>query len=207
MPEGGFFLNASRFNHSCLPNARYSWHSGSGKLRIYALADIIVGEEIYVTYLGGKNIFGSTSDERQKKFLVKFNSRCLCAVCSMDSAALKASDDRRREAAMLWDRMVTHEPRFNAHLIVADAARGIQLLKDEKYPANADDFAQDLAGICAMHSDWESARYWAKFTYDNRCAEFGEDHEYAYKAKVILDDPRKCPQAGMYSGKKFSFRL
>jgi hypothetical protein len=35
---------AFRFNHSCSPNARYSWHAAGGRLRIYALREIAVGE-------------------------------------------------------------------------------------------------------------------------------------------------------------------
>ncbi|KAJ7103736.1 hypothetical protein C8R44DRAFT_808008 [Mycena epipterygia] len=208
LPEG-LCVNASRFNHSCLPNARYSWHAESGQHRIFALADIALGDEIQVTYLGGRNVYGSTREQRQRRFLNNFGSSfvCLCAACSLAGADLKASDDRRREIAVLYDRMMTHEPEFHGQRVVDDAVRAIRLLREEGYAADVDDFATDAGGLCAMHSDWESARYWAKLGYDSRCAEFGKDHEHARVPKRYCDDLHTYPQAGMYSGRKFPLRV
>jgi hypothetical protein len=204
---GGLCYNASRFNHSCLPNARYSWHADSSQLRIFALTEIANGEEIRVSYLAGRNVYGSTRAARRARFQTDFNFLCICAACSLEAAALQASDDRRREAAALWDRMMTHEPRFHGERVLRDAARAIQLLREEGYAGDADDFAGDAAGLCAMHSDFESAKYWAKFSYDSRCAEFGADHEHSRRAKRYYDDPLTYPQAGMYSGRKFPLRV
>ena len=35
--SGGIFLEVSRFNHSCSPNARTSWNPDIKRMRIYAL--------------------------------------------------------------------------------------------------------------------------------------------------------------------------
>lgn len=204
---GGFCVDASRFNHSCSPNARYSWHPDSGRLRIFALTDIAIGEEIRVSYLASRNVYGSTRDERRRRCFAKFNFECLCPACSLGGAALEASDARRREAAVLWEGMMRHDPKFHGQRVLRDAVRAIQLLQEEGYMADADDFAQDAAAFCAMHSDWESAKYWAKYSYDSRCAEFGVDHEHSRKSKVYSDDPRKYAQSGMYSGQKFPVRV
>ncbi|KAJ6466990.1 hypothetical protein C8R45DRAFT_1219314 [Mycena sanguinolenta] len=186
---GGFCITSSRFNHSCLPNARYSWHAESGRMRFFALTDIAVGEEICVSYLVSKKVFGNTRDERRRLIDESFAFVCSCAACTLDGAALKASNARRRKA------------------FVFDAVQAIRLLKEEGYAALADHFACDAAAFCAMHSDWESAKYWAKYAYDNRCAEFGVDHEDSRDSKVFWDNPRKCPQAGMCSGQRFSQRV
>ncbi|KAJ7705303.1 hypothetical protein B0H17DRAFT_920112 [Mycena rosella] len=206
LPDG-LCHDASRFNHSCLPNARYSWHAKTGQQRIFALTDIAAGEEICVTYLGGRNVYGSTREERRRRFLTNFSFACLCAACSLAPAALEASDARRREAAILYDRMMTHEPRVHGERVLRDAVRAIRLLREEGYAGDADDYATDAGGLCALHSDWDSAKYWAKFSYDCRCAEFGTDHEHARRAKKYCDDPRTFPQAGMYSGQKFPHRV
>ncbi|KAJ7182622.1 hypothetical protein C8R43DRAFT_967626 [Mycena crocata] len=203
----GLGFDTSRFNHSCLPNARYSWHEESGRLRIFALKEIPVGEEICVAYLASRNLYGSTRDERHKMFIAKFNFTRSCRACSLKGPALKASDDRRREAAVLYKRMMTHEPRFQGERVLRDAVRAIHLLQEEGYAADVDDFATDAGGLCALHSDWESAKYWAKLGYDSRCAEFGEDHEHSRRVKRYCDNPRTYPQAGMYSGQKFPLRV
>ncbi|KAJ7472251.1 SET domain-containing protein [Mycena galericulata] len=198
---------ASRFNPSCLPNARYSFHADSGQLRIFALTDIAIDEEIRVSYLSSRNVYGSTRDERRDRFLANLNFACMCTACSLEGAALKASDDRRREMPILWDRMMKHEPRFQGQRVLRDAVRAIRLLREDGYAADADDFAGDAAGLCALHSDWDSAKYWAKFSYDSRCAEFGEDHEHSRSAKVYFDNPRLYPQAGLFSGQKSPLRV
>ncbi|KAF8201056.1 hypothetical protein K438DRAFT_1932810 [Mycena galopus ATCC 62051] len=204
---GGLCITASQSNHSCVPNARYSWHADSGRLRVFALTEIAIGEEICVSYLASRNVYGRTRDERRRRIVGSFNFVCSCTACTLDGAALEASDARRREVYVLWETMTKHDPRFQGQRVLRDAVRAIRLLQEEGYAADADDFAQDAAAFCAMHSDWESAKYWAKYCYDCRCAEFGVDNEHSRRAKVFFDDPHKCAQAGMYSGQKFPDRV
>jgi hypothetical protein len=44
------FPKAARFNHSCNPNACFSWNSAIGKETIHAMNDIQPGEEITLSY-------------------------------------------------------------------------------------------------------------------------------------------------------------
>ena len=44
------FPRASRFNHSCVPNAHFSWSRSLGLLSVYATKDIGAGKEITVNY-------------------------------------------------------------------------------------------------------------------------------------------------------------
>jgi hypothetical protein len=46
----GIFPHAARFNHSCNPNACFSWNSAIGKETIHTMADIRAGDEITVSY-------------------------------------------------------------------------------------------------------------------------------------------------------------
>ncbi|KAF9025345.1 hypothetical protein BDZ89DRAFT_83013 [Hymenopellis radicata] len=62
------------------PNARYSWHEKSGRLRIMVLAEIKPGEEIFVSYLMGRHGYGSTRAERQARLSLRF--RCACSLCN-----------------------------------------------------------------------------------------------------------------------------
>ena len=62
-------------------------------------------------------------------------------------------------------------------------------MQEDGYYADADDFAVDAAGICQVYADWESAKYWAKFMYETRLAEFGKDHKETRKAKAMMENP------------------
>ena len=50
----GIFFEASRFNHSCIPNAYFAWNphlnDGKGQLTIYAIQDIPMFDEILINY-------------------------------------------------------------------------------------------------------------------------------------------------------------
>jgi hypothetical protein len=47
----GVFSIASRINHSCCPNAGYTWNSNLDSVTIHAIKDIAVGEEITISYV------------------------------------------------------------------------------------------------------------------------------------------------------------
>jgi hypothetical protein len=46
----GLFLNASRLNHSCVPNADYSYNNKSSYKSVFANREVDVGEEITISY-------------------------------------------------------------------------------------------------------------------------------------------------------------
>lgn len=46
----GIFKDASRINHSCLPNAYFDYNEEWGRLTVYTIRDIDVGQEILVSY-------------------------------------------------------------------------------------------------------------------------------------------------------------
>ena len=201
----GIFLQASRFNHSCSPNARYSWNSTLQHIRIHALLDIPIGDEIFVSYLSARNVYGSTRQARKAQ-LSRFGFVCTCAACSLQGAAGAASDDRRTEVARLWESIPWFPPNRTWDRLSA-LVRAIHLLQEEGYAADYDDFTNDAATICAFHSDWVSARYWATKTYKTRVAEFGEDRPRAQEVRPTYLDPKLFSMAGQGLRQQFTVRL
>lgn len=197
---GGICVEASSFNHSCLPNARYSWHEKSGRLRIIALTDIAPGEEVFVSYILGRNNYGSTRAQRQQRLLGFKYFLCSCSLCSAPPDVVRASDKRRQELLSLWNNIPnTTSPNMNLFI------RAMKLLKEEKFHADADDFAVDAAAFCSMFSDWDATKDWAKIAYEARRDEFGEDSDHTIKAKAIWLNPVRNPghlQAGKMPKKK-----
>jgi hypothetical protein len=196
---------ASRFNHSCSPNARYSWHAAGGRLRIYALREIAVGEEVNVSYLGGRHVYGSSRKDRQDR-LKAYGFICACVVCSLPFSEQKVSNTIRVEIARIWESVPYYMPHQTADRLRAIVC-AIRSLKEEGYAADADDFTNDAAGICACHADWESVRYWATKTYETRVAEFGEDSQRAADVRNLYLDLKRSPHAATQRKQKFTIRL
>ncbi|KAJ4474933.1 hypothetical protein J3R30DRAFT_625746 [Lentinula aciculospora] len=152
--QSGIVFEASRFNHSCSPNARYAYHEPSKRERIIALTDIAEGEEIYVSYLQSRNVYGSSRSERRQTLSTRYQFCCTCSAC--DDANYKKSDRRRQEIGMIWKSLPMMS---DGRKILTSVVRAITLMREDGYLADADDFAVDAAAICAGHSDWESCEY------------------------------------------------
>ncbi|KAG7440655.1 SET domain-containing protein [Guyanagaster necrorhizus] len=204
--NGGIVIEASRFNHSCRPNARYSYHEATNRQRIFALTYIPEGEEIFVSYLASRNVYGATRNQRQAALRAKQNFLCSCAACGLDRQLSLESDRRRTEIRSIWDRMPTFNPRTDGRAYLQIVVRAINLMKEEGYWADADDFANEAAALCSMHADWESAKYWHGIVYETRVAEFGKDSAHTFKARRDFEDPRSIdhPYAGVFHGQTFA---
>jgi hypothetical protein len=77
------------------------------------------------------------------------------------------------EIARIWESVPYYMPHQTADHLRA-IVRAIRSLKGEGYAADADDFTNDVAGICACHADWESVRYWATKTHETRSQSSGK---------------------------------
>ncbi|KAI0057661.1 SET domain-containing protein [Artomyces pyxidatus] len=199
---------AARFNHSCAPNARYSWHAGSGAFRIYALRAVAAGDELLVSYISARGVYGSARGERQAR-LRAWGFECACDACARTGEALRASDARRRTIARLWESVPHYGPRESAGRIAA-IVRGVRMMREEGYAADEDDFTQDAAVMCAHHSDWAAARYWGRKTYEARAAEFGGDSQLRAldpQTQMFLLNPEAHEMAGLGRREVLSARL
>lgn len=80
------YLEASRFNHSCLPNCEYAHGAvdNPNGITIYASRDIQPGEEITVAYL---NTY-EPRDRRQAETLHNWGFVCNCPACDKTNPAL-----------------------------------------------------------------------------------------------------------------------
>jgi hypothetical protein len=196
--EGGIWLRASRFNHSCSPNAKYSFNSNTGEHRIYALGTIPRGEEIFVAYISGRRLYGSPRRSRQANLRSRYHFTCACSVCSLSEAEAKMSDARRQKVNELWELAGSFTPTDTWGVqCLSVAVEAIRLLQEEGYLADADNFTNDAGPICAFHSDWVSTIYWAGLTYHTRVAEFGEDSPQAAEVRALHLNPKSFEFAGL----------
>jgi hypothetical protein len=194
--DSGICLKASRFNHSCSPNARYSFNSNTGELRIYALGTILRGEEIFIALITNRRLYGSPRQSRQALLRSWYHFTCACSVCTLPEAESKMSDARRQKVKELLEFTENYFAPTQGVQCLYVIAEGIRLLKEEGYLADADDFANVAGPICAFHCDLVSAGYWAGITYHTRVAEFGDDSREAADVRGLYLNPQSFDYAG-----------
>ena len=89
--NGGLFLEASRINHSCRPNAQHTWNAGLSCITVHALHDIETSCEITISYTSGVSLGYA---ERQRYLRDGFSFSCACELCSLPLPARFRSDGR-----------------------------------------------------------------------------------------------------------------
>lgn len=115
--EYGVFLQLSRFNNSCSPNASMNWDERRSHITVHAIQPIPTGTEITICY--GQPLF-AVRGERREYLHRTMGFWCTCSCCSLPSDASQASDARRTE---LW-RLFKAVP-FLGH----DAPAGIRAVR------------------------------------------------------------------------------
>ena len=97
--QAGIFKHASRFNHSCLPNAFCTWneHLGAdprGRLTIHAIRDIAAGEEILINY---RNEDAQKARiDRMKELKDDYDFVCNCPACDTRAPNAARAEDNRQ---------------------------------------------------------------------------------------------------------------
>ena len=87
------FPHAARFNHSCNPNACFSWNSAIGKETIHSMRDIKAGEELTISYVDMEH------DKRLRAWELRhYGFVCGCPACGDEddesSFAYKSAENR-----------------------------------------------------------------------------------------------------------------
>ena len=98
--ESGVFEIASRFNHSCLPNAHHVWKHGRGVMEVTATRDIPEGAEIAMSYLSLSEFF-RPHKARQGILEERYGFRCDCGACA--GPEVRARDKRRAQISRMDD--------------------------------------------------------------------------------------------------------
>ena len=86
-------LMISRCNHSCSPNAAFSWDAELQEACLSTKSPIRAGDEVTINYLGSR---GSRA-RRQRLLLKRFDFVCTCELCSLSGEALARSDAQEEE--------------------------------------------------------------------------------------------------------------
>ncbi|KAF2261323.1 SET domain-containing protein [Lojkania enalia] len=168
----GLFPKIARINHSCRPNAGYSWNAAIGKRVVYASRKIGEGEEITVSYIP---LLLSVS-ERQKR-LDPYGFKCGCDACAAEESARKAGDRRRRDIRDAFNQLeresisdLVNDKAGNkkAQQLARQSAKLAHLVEEEQLPDYYAKASRLAAIFHARIQDWEQATRWAQKSYELR---------------------------------------
>ena len=93
----GLYDVVSRINHSCAPNAVWTWVKGDKSRvvkQVRIVREIKEGEEILVRYWGMDRF--ASRDERQAR-LREWNFTCICEVCELNGDELSQNEKTRKK--------------------------------------------------------------------------------------------------------------
>ena len=79
-------------------------------MRVYALRDIAIGDEIFVSYLASRNVYGSSRAKRQTGLMEKHMFTCACTACGLQGPGAVANDERRLQIEALWESVPYFSP-------------------------------------------------------------------------------------------------
>lgn len=122
--ESGLFVDISRINHSCFPNAQFVDNSKNGTNLIIALFGINKGDEITHSYFS-LDLFMMNTDKRQKYILENYGFICKCDECQL----FKKRDQFRKKYQDFEQEMEKGFEQGNEAKIMECATKMVDILK------------------------------------------------------------------------------
>jgi hypothetical protein len=180
------FATASMINHSCLPNAIFTWNKELQHGTFHALRRIERGEEITVTYTDPNDIHAV----RQANLEKSFGFVCCCEVCSLDPPDIVESDKRRTRIRLFREAMPLLQ--YKGISWLRECYEVVQLLKKE-FPGCDGIFLAPLYTeafkICNSKGDRARASVFADMVHRINLMCVGEDHPDTQPASQLTLDP------------------
>lgn len=128
------FPHAARFNHSCNPNACFSWNSAIGKETIHIMNDVRAGEEITISYCD------MVHDKKLRSWELKhYGFECDCRACAGDENDVDT---------------FAHKSAGRRYLIL-ELEKETRFLRGRRLEdgVNTPDFANKLLQLAVLHQD------------------------------------------------------
>ncbi|KAK4176680.1 set domain-containing 5 [Triangularia setosa] len=185
--EGGLFLEASRINHSCRPNAQNTWNANIGRLTIHALRDIKEGEEITITYLDQTTEYVS----RQQFLKGSFSFGCRCELCVLPPARRRESDGRLSEINSIDEKLGQMGSRMFGYNKILHLLRTMFRLFEEEgiWDASIPRAYYDAFQIACMYGDDTRAKIFAERAHAARVIIEGDDSPGVARLKRFAEQP------------------
>ncbi|KAI0518067.1 hypothetical protein F5B22DRAFT_635548 [Xylaria bambusicola] len=197
---GGIYLTACFINHSCIPNAHNNWNEAAQYETIHATRDILVGEEILISYAAE-----GSSQTRQQRLRESFGFQCSCELCSQSPQVIQASDKRRADIQRLDETIGDPVAMMNSPQKSLAACHNLLQILDKEYAgaviALLARLYYDAFQISVAHGDQARASVFAERSYMSRVECEGEDSPATQWVKSLMQNPTKHSTFNAYSTK------
>lgn len=195
---GGVYATICLINHSCIPNTHNNWNEAAQHETIHATRDILVGEEILISYEGEL-----LSQPRRQKLRDSFGFQCSCELCSQPADAIQASDKRRTDIQRLDDTIGNPLGMMSSPQNSLAVCYELLQTLDKEYGGTVIALLArlyyDAFQISVAHGDQARASVFAERMYIARLECEGEDSPDTQRAKVLMQDPTKHSTFNAYS--------
>jgi len=112
--EGALYHHISLINHSCNPNAVWSWTNGNFRKKVVrAIKPIKKGEEILVNYIDLEDFNYGNRESRRLALVDKFGFFCKCSECSLEGDEFDLNEQHRLEVVQNLEAVKTLMAKHN----------------------------------------------------------------------------------------------
>jgi hypothetical protein len=156
----GIFPMCARFNHSCGPNAVYSWNEEINEERVFSLCGIAEGEEITVCYFSDE-VWAQPYDSRVAVLSLDFGFYCECTQCLTSTEEERDEGDARRAIiGLLKDKI------GDGMLIMSNPGKALGMCRDSlelmqmegSQAWGLERIYYDAFQVCVCHGDMARAK-------------------------------------------------
>eukprot|EP00931_Biecheleriopsis_adriatica_P078655 TRINITY_DN52088_c0_g1_i1.p1 TRINITY_DN52088_c0_g1~~TRINITY_DN52088_c0_g1_i1.p1 ORF type:complete len:394 (-),score=56.17 TRINITY_DN52088_c0_g1_i1:36-1217(-) len=177
-------LLASRFNHSCAPNAEYLWVEDRKMEEVRTVRAVAPGEEICVNYFG--DAVQLPRSARQAQLREGFRFDCRCPVCI---AADPNSDHRREKLSKLGQEILSCRDTPERGLRIAEEMLEILQQESISAPRTVAQVCNDGFELSLLNGDKSDIQYWAHMSYEAHRLGWGESHEMTRRMRHYSQHP------------------
>ncbi|KXX78909.1 SET domain-containing protein 5 [Madurella mycetomatis] len=165
------FIDGSRINHNCKPNAFWRYVNSNMAMEVVALRDVPAGEEIAHSYAP----LGYTYEER-KAVLQSWGFRCRCALCSAASTERRLSDSRR-ERLLELHRTLSQASGLSDQRVSELVQEAMMIIQQEGLEPQLVEYYQQFATAYMMTNNLKRAREMVSLADRLWKLYGGEEHE------------------------------
>ncbi|KAL1667185.1 hypothetical protein GGF50DRAFT_49164 [Schizophyllum commune] len=186
------FMQASRINHSCSPNAKWEWDRKTLALTLRAVRPIRAGEEITINYVD----VALPRAERRARLRATYHFDCHCPACARDDPR---SDAARAELRAFGTGLPTFEDwtrdaRLPDLMLIRAHERALSLIESEGLQVLGVREHVDAITMCyGALADEKMFRYWANEARAERAQDKVEDLKVV---RAWIANPRALPVWG-----------
>ena len=188
--SAAIFLQATRFNHSCLPNTYYSWSEARREVIFHSMVPIPQGEEMTICY--GRPFL--TRLERRSELRI-YNFQCLCPACRPDTAFGQASEARRLAMRGLEEQIIMFQSMLDQALLsyglrdpLMAILRLIELVKEEGLQGELMTPYRNAADHLKLVGRFGEALGFVRLEMEEELVCLGKDSEVVVRTGVYIDE-------------------